>query len=86
MMGSSPVCVYCDMDGFACQAALLVLKPEGLDLSPSFHLSSLGEPNKSESLGAPSMLPKASLQSVCFSEPSLEALFFFFFMLSIVLW
>ena len=78
MMGSSPACVCCDTDGFDCQRDLLVLKPEDLDLSPSFHLSSLGEPNKSESLGAPSMLPKASLQSVCFSEPSLEAIFFFF--------
>ena len=70
--------VCCDTDGFDCQRDLLVLKPEDLDLSPSFHLSSLGEPNKSESLGAPNMLPKAFLQSVCFSEPSLEAIFFFY--------
>lgn len=84
-MGSSPACVCCDTDGFDCQADLLVLKPEDLDLSPSFHLSSLGEPNKSESLGVPSKLPTAALQSICFSEPfSLEAIFFL--MLSIVLW
>ena len=75
-MGSRPACVCCDTDGFDCLADLLVLKPEDLDLRPSFHLSSLGV--QSESLGVPSKLPKAALQSICFSEPfSLEAIFFF---------